>query len=66
MSQKAKRPAALVAFLAIGIAFIAIGISNNKAFIAIGCSFIVIGLAEIARHRKSAQEDTSSEETNND
>jgi len=63
MSEKKKRPAALVAFLPIGIAFITIGISSNSAFIPIGCAFIVIGVAGMARHRKAAQDSPPDDET---
>jgi hypothetical protein len=42
------------AFLFIGIAFVAIGISGNTPFVAIGCAFIAIGVAAIARHRRNA------------
>jgi hypothetical protein len=43
------------AFLLIGIAFVAIGISGNSSFTAIGCAFIAIGIAAIARHRKASR-----------
>jgi hypothetical protein len=66
MSERTKKPPALVAFLAVGIAFITIGISNNSAFIPIGCAFIVIGIAGVAHHRKTAGNDTSSNEKDND
>ena len=66
MSGRSKRPPALVAFLPIGIAFIAIGISQNSPFIAIGCAFIAIGIAGVAHHRKAALEDPDPDETNND
>ena len=36
-------------FLAIGIAFIAIGVSVNRAFIATGIAFIVIALVRMSR-----------------
>ena len=46
------RNAAGVAFVGVGIAFIAIGASGRSAFIAIGMVFLVIGLAAFVRaHR---------------
>jgi hypothetical protein len=36
-------------FVAIGIAFMAIGISGKKAFIAIGLAFLVIGFVTLRR-----------------
>jgi hypothetical protein len=63
MSEKKKRPPALMAFLAIGIAFITIGMSGNSAFIPIGCAFIVIGIAGIARSRKAARDASAPDET---
>ena len=54
--EEKKRPPALVAFLAIGIAFITIGLNGNGAFVSIGCAFLVIGIAGIARNRKAAQD----------
>jgi hypothetical protein len=63
MSKGKKRPQALLAFLFIGIAFIAIGISNNSSFVAIGCAFIVIGIAGIAHRRKSLREKPDSDTT---
>jgi len=53
--EKKKSPPALAAFLPIGIAFIAIGMSVNSVFVPIGCAFIVIGIAGIARRRKAGQ-----------
>ncbi len=63
MNEKKKRPPALAAFLAIGIAFITIGMSGNSAFIPIGCAFIVIGIAGIARSRKALRDASAPEET---
>ena len=63
MSEEKKRPPALVAFLPIGIAFIAIGMSGSSAFIPIGCAFLVIGIAGIARNRKAAQDSPPEDET---
>jgi hypothetical protein len=36
-------------FVAIGIAFMAIGISGKRAFIAIGLAFLVIGFITLRR-----------------
>jgi hypothetical protein len=36
-------------FVAIGIAFMAIGISGNRAFIAIGLAFLAIGIGTLRR-----------------
>ena len=40
-----------IVFFAVGIAFIAIGSSGQRAFIAIGIAFLVIGLLTFARRR---------------
>jgi hypothetical protein len=58
MLEKKKRSPALLAFLPIGIAFIAIGLSGNRSFVPIGCAFIVIGIAGLARRRKTGNDDT--------
>jgi membrane-bound ClpP family serine protease len=39
-------------FIAIGAAFIAIGIITNRAFLPIGIVVIVIGIVMLARQRK--------------
>lgn len=39
-------------FLALAIAFIAIGISGQRAFIAIGIAFLVVGLVMIRRRHR--------------
>ncbi len=52
MASGRSRIPPLGAFLPIGAAFIAIGISGNPAFVAIGCAFLAIGVAAIARHRR--------------
>ena len=36
-------------FIAIGIAFMAIGFSGRRAFIAIGAAFLVIGIVTLRR-----------------
>lgn len=47
------KPKAGIPFLVIGIAFIALGISGQKAFIAIGIVFLAIGGAMLARQRRA-------------
>lgn len=47
------KPKAGLPFLVIGIAFIALGISGQKAFIAIGIVFLAIGGALMARARRA-------------
>ncbi|MGI9165247.1 MAG: hypothetical protein ACR2G5_02475 [Pyrinomonadaceae bacterium] len=46
-----KMPKQSIAFLAIGLAFIASGLSGQKAFIAIGIVFLVLALLRIRRKR---------------
>jgi hypothetical protein len=41
------------AFIAVGVAFIAIGSSGQRAFLPIGLAFVVIGVVFIARQRRS-------------
>jgi hypothetical protein len=41
------------AFLAVGVAFIAIGSSGQRAFIPIGAAFVFIGVMFIVRRRRS-------------
>jgi hypothetical protein len=47
------KPKAGIPFLVIGIAFLALGISGQKAFIAIGIVFMAIGGALLARARRA-------------
>lgn len=47
------KPKAGIPFLVIGIAFIALGISGQKAFIAIGIVFMAIGAALLSRQRRA-------------
>ena len=47
------KPKAGIPFLVIGIAFIAIGISGQKAFIAIGIVFMALGAALLVRQRRT-------------
>lgn len=46
------KPKAGIPFLVIGIAFITLGISGQKAFIAIGIVFMAIAAAMLARQRR--------------
>lgn len=47
------KPKVGLPFLVIGIAFIALGISGQKAFLAIGIAFMVLGAVLMARQRRS-------------
>lgn len=47
------KPKAGIPFLVIGIAFIALGISGQKAFVAIGVVFMALGAAILARQRRA-------------
>ncbi len=40
------------AFIVVGVVFIAIGSSGQRAFMAIGAAFVVIGFIFIARRRR--------------
>jgi hypothetical protein len=51
---RSKRSAG-VAFLAIGIAFGALGMSGQRTFVGVGVAFLVLGIALLAR-RKAASE----------
>ena len=42
-----------IAFIAIGVTFLAIGSSGRRAFLVIGAAFIVIGLISLRRQRGS-------------
>lgn len=48
MTSKAGIP-----FLVIGIAFVAIGISTQRAFLAIGLAFVALGIVLLARQRRA-------------
>jgi len=50
-SVKSRAPGA--AFLVIGVVFIAIGSSGQRAFIAIGAAFIAVGVAFLMRQRRT-------------
>lgn len=41
-----------MAFLTIGLAFIAIGASGQRAFLGIGAAFLAIGLAALVRQKR--------------
>jgi hypothetical protein len=43
------RPSTATSFFAVGIAFIAIGTSVNRAFLPIGVAFMIIGLVRMRR-----------------
>jgi hypothetical protein len=47
------RRGAGVAFLAMGIAFAALGFSGQRAFVGVGVVFLVLGIAFLARRRTS-------------
>ena len=47
------KPKAGIPFLVIGLAFITLGISGQKAFIAIGIVFMVLGAALLTRLRRA-------------
>jgi hypothetical protein len=40
-------------FLTIGVVFIAVGSSGQRAFIAIGAAFIAVGVALLVRQRRA-------------
>ena len=42
-----------VAFLAVGVAFLALGSSGQRAYLPIGLAFIVIGVIFLLRRRQS-------------
>jgi LPXTG-motif cell wall-anchored protein len=42
-----------LAFLAVGVAFLALGSSGQRAYLPIGLAFIVIGVIFILRRRRS-------------
>lgn len=48
------KPKAGLPFLVIGIAFIALGTSGQKAFIGIGVVFLAVGTAMLARQRRAS------------
>jgi hypothetical protein len=42
-----------IAFIVIGVVFIAIGSSGQRAFLGIGAAFIVIGMLSLVRQRRA-------------
>jgi hypothetical protein len=42
-----------IAFLTIGLAFIAIGASGQRAFLGIGAAFLAIGLVWLVRQKRA-------------
>ena len=48
-----KSTAGGAAFVVVGVVFMAIGSSGQRAFLPIGLAFVVIGFMFIARHRRS-------------
>ncbi len=54
--MKDRTAASGVAFVAVGIAFMAIGAGGQRAFLALGAVFLVLGLAAYAKsHRSGGQ-----------
>lgn len=53
LGEAVLKPKAGIPFLVIGIAFITLGISGQKAFIAIGIVFMALGAAFLARARRA-------------
>jgi len=50
-----KRPSAPgIALIVIGVVFLTIGSSGQRAFLGVGAAFIVIGLVALVRQRRSA------------
>jgi hypothetical protein len=48
-----KRPVASgISFIVLGVVFIAIGSSGQRAFLGIGAAFLVIGFVSLARQRR--------------
>ncbi len=48
-----------IAFIVIGVVFIAIGSSGQRAFLGIGAAFIVIGMVSLVRQRRAEGPDKS-------
>jgi drug/metabolite transporter (DMT)-like permease len=42
-----------IAFIVLGVVFIAIGSSGQRAFLGIGAAFIVIGMVSLVRKRRA-------------
>jgi hypothetical protein len=43
------RPRTALPFVGVGIAFITLGLTSNRAFLLVGFTFLIIGLASLAR-----------------
>jgi hypothetical protein len=48
-----------IAFIVLGVVFIAIGSSGQRAFLGIGAAFAVIGLISLIRQRRAEGADKS-------
>jgi hypothetical protein len=46
------RPSAAFPFIALGIAFITLGLTSNRVFLYVGIVFVVIALGALARGRR--------------
>jgi hypothetical protein len=46
------RPRAVFPFIALGLAFVALGVTSNRVFLYVGIVFVVIALATFARGRR--------------
>jgi drug/metabolite transporter (DMT)-like permease len=48
-----KRPVAPgMVFIVLGVVFIAIGSSGQRAFLGVGAAFLIVGLVSLARQRR--------------
>jgi membrane-bound ClpP family serine protease len=56
MNTKSKRPAG-IAFLAIGIALMAMGMSGQRTLAGVGVVFLVVGIAFLARSKSAGGKD---------
>lgn len=45
--------------MAIGVAFLAIGVSSNKAFIGVGAIFLMIGFIRSVREKRNSRDNSS-------
>ena len=48
-----------IAFIVLGVVFIAIGSSGQRAFLGVGAAFAVIGLVSLIRQRRAEGRDKS-------
>ena len=53
MKDMKSQRASSMAFIAIGVVFIAIGSSGQRAFLGLGAVFIVLGFVMLARQRRA-------------